>query len=152
MCLQSQSYSHRKFAVSVVRGKIAHALWVFANICVFAQFALLVNKKGSHRSLVAYLAHGSEACASGESRQASVERQILQESQGILLHNNVAPETAHICSGCKFGCLLQSEGYLARSAFKLQELQQKHKLITPGLRKSQLFVLLRHFPCSTCCN
>ncbi len=27
---------------------------------------------------------------------------------------------------------LQAEGYLARSAFKLQELQQKHKLIAPG--------------------
>lgn len=28
----------------------------------------------------------------------------------------------------------QAEGYLARSAFKLQELQQKHKLISPGLQ------------------
>lgn len=28
---------------------------------------------------------------------------------------------------------VQAEGYLARSAFKLQELQQKHKLIAPGM-------------------
>ena len=31
-----------------------------------------------------------------------------------------------------FQVWLQAEGYLARSAFKLQELQQKHKLISPG--------------------
>lgn len=34
----------------------------------------------------------------------------------------------------KFFQKAKSEGYLARSAFKLQELQQKHKLIAPGSR------------------
>lgn len=52
----------------------------------------------------------------------------------IAWHRKVASELAHTCSARKFLCVLQSEGYLARSAFKLQELQQKHKLITPGLK------------------
>lgn len=34
----------------------------------------------------------------------------------------------------KFFQKAKAEGYLARSAFKLQELQQKHKLIAPGAR------------------
>ncbi|KAL0054288.1 hypothetical protein WJX82_006680 [Trebouxia sp. C0006] len=34
----------------------------------------------------------------------------------------------------KFFKKAKAEGYLARSAFKLQELQQKHKLIAPGSR------------------
>lgn len=34
----------------------------------------------------------------------------------------------------KFFKKAKAEGYLARSAFKLQELQQKHKLISPGAR------------------
>jgi 23S rRNA U2552 (ribose-2'-O)-methylase RlmE/FtsJ len=67
-----------------------------------------------------YRRYGPHACG-----HASLARIlcIYNEFFEIILHNS-----------SKFGCSWQSAGYVARSAFKLLEIQEKHKIIPPGGR------------------
>ena len=77
--------------------------------------------------------HGSQTFANWQSWKTRAERQVLEESEGkqesIKGFQLYTPGFAVCVTALQS---LQAEGYLARSAFKLQELQQKHKLIAPG--------------------
>ena len=70
---------------NLLRSEVGADIWA---IRFLGRKQLKVRQKRS-------LAHGGEACASGQSRQARVERQVLQESQGIQLHFDIASELPH---------------------------------------------------------
>lgn len=85
--------------------------------------------------------HACEADTPWQGGETCTERPVLQEGQGEPsqdINRYSTGWTAALNSRLlqvyllTFQVWVQAEGYLARSAFKLQELQQKHKLISPG--------------------